>query len=228
MRCADFYKRWEQEPNWCEKTPGAVSQINSYLDLVKEIASRGINREKVYEKFPEGAARVIKEDDHRAELLNYVIACLNRNEKITAGDLKKFTFVKAYAPFPMEKTEVPPAPIARTLKEKFAPKEQPAPIKELPPQLSSDAPMDEVLKRDEVLLAQVGFVPASDYDPLTGGKIVRGPPIKIIHPPQVIQFTPTEKQWEFIREVMEGSDFETPEQVVSECVDRARESEWGK
>jgi len=130
VRCADFYKKWEQEPNWCEKTPGAVSQINSYLDLVKEIASRGLEKDLIYEKFPERAARVVttlKNEDGRADLLNYIIACLKRDERIMGGDLKKFTMVNNAPPKTEEKLEtidVPSAPIAPLLKEKYGGKEQ--------------------------------------------------------------------------------------------------------
>ena len=68
-RCVDFYRKWEKDPNWCEKTRGAVSQINSYLELVTEISSRGIDKEVIYAKFPETAARPvisIKDPDIRA------------------------------------------------------------------------------------------------------------------------------------------------------------------
>lgn len=110
MRCKEFYHRWEEDPNWCEKTPGAVSQINAYLDLVRDISARAeIEKDTVYEKFSERAARVvitIKDDAKRPDLLNYVIACLKRGEVITGGDLKKFTMVKEVLPLPMEKDHI--------------------------------------------------------------------------------------------------------------------------
>ena len=37
-------------------------------------------------------------------------------------------------------------------------------------------------KRKEAMAAASGFTPASDYDPITGGKFIRGPPLKITKP----------------------------------------------
>lgn len=91
VRCVDFYKKWEKDPNWCEKTKGAVSLINSYLDLVNDIHGRGIDKEVVYVKFPETSARPvfsIKDPEIRVKIMNYICSCLNRSEKISAGDLK--------------------------------------------------------------------------------------------------------------------------------------------
>lgn len=224
MRCADFYKKWELEPNWCEKTPGAVSQINAYLDLVKEISSRGIERQKVYENFPEGAARIIiaKKDGGRADLLNYVIACLNRDEKITAGDLRGFTFVKAVQQLPVEKLPEPPA------------QEQGTP--DIPWSCSVPCPDGKDHTQTDKIRGKIcGLLgipcnqiarnrcPFIDIDPLTGGKIIRGPPIKITHAPQTIHFTPTEKQWGFIREVMKKIKTDSPEDVISDFVDTMME-----
>jgi len=35
-RCEDFYKKWEGNPNWCEKCDETVRRIDLYVDLVKE------------------------------------------------------------------------------------------------------------------------------------------------------------------------------------------------
>ena len=36
VRCEDFYKKWEGNPNWCEKCDETVRRIELYVDLVKE------------------------------------------------------------------------------------------------------------------------------------------------------------------------------------------------
>jgi hypothetical protein len=72
-----------------------------------------------------------------------------------------------------------------------------------------------------------GFVPAGDIDSITGGRIVRGPPIKILREPQVIHFTPTPKQWEFIERMVKSGEFETSDEVVSAALDTAMLQEGG-
>ena len=260
VRCADFYKKWEQEPNWCEKTPGAVSQINSYLDLVKEIASRGLEKDLIYEKFPERAARVVttlKNEDGRADLLNYIIACLKRDERIMGGDLKKFTMVNNAPPKTEEKLEtidVPSAPIAPLLKEKYGGKEQPAssgqPIKpehgiiltesycrakkceqlkpckergnriECFPAGAEPRHMNECpIEKRERLAKEGGFVPASDIEPITGGKFVKLAPVKVTKAPMTVHFEPSPKQANFIHEAIASGKFDSPEQVISQALD---------
>lgn len=36
VRCEDFYRKWEEVPNWCEKCDETSRRINLYVDLVKE------------------------------------------------------------------------------------------------------------------------------------------------------------------------------------------------
>jgi len=55
-RCEDFYEKWRKYPNWCEKTKGAVSQINSYLKLVDQLSGDGIPEEFSFVNFSAGAA----------------------------------------------------------------------------------------------------------------------------------------------------------------------------
>ena len=57
-----------------------------------------------------------------------------------------------------------------------APEEAP----ELPPPLPPDAPMSERLKRDNQLLERSGFSRASEYDPATGGRLIKNTPYKVI------------------------------------------------
>lgn len=58
-RCKEFYDKWEREPNWCEKCQSAVSQIDSYLGLVRELEGEGIDRNITFAILPETVARGI-------------------------------------------------------------------------------------------------------------------------------------------------------------------------
>jgi len=64
-----------------------------------------------------------------------------------------------------------------------------------------------------------GFVPAGDIDSITGGKIVRGPPVRITKAPMTVHFEPSPKQANFIHEAIESGKFDTPEQVISQALD---------
>lgn len=90
-RCPEFYAKLLKDGNFCGLSDGAISQIKGYLETVDKIASRGVPKEQVMERFPEGAARPLlslKDDETRLKALNYVISRLKDGEKITAGDLK--------------------------------------------------------------------------------------------------------------------------------------------
>lgn len=50
---------------------------------------------------------------------------------------------------------------------------------EIPPQLPPEAPMSEKIKRDELTLANTMFIPGSQYDPATGGRLIKGPGVVI-------------------------------------------------
>jgi len=90
-RCPEFYSKLLKDGNFCGLSDGAISQIKGYLETVDKIASRGVPKEEVMERFPEGAARPLlslKDDETRTTALNYVVGRLKEGEKITAGDLK--------------------------------------------------------------------------------------------------------------------------------------------
>lgn len=40
VRCEDFYKKWEECGNFCEKHPDTAQKIDKYLDFIHEIESR--------------------------------------------------------------------------------------------------------------------------------------------------------------------------------------------
>ena len=56
-RCVEFYRRWKKDPNWCHKCQSAVSEIESYIDLVDGLEKRGVPQNISIEMLPEGVAR---------------------------------------------------------------------------------------------------------------------------------------------------------------------------
>lgn len=99
-RCADFYKKWERDPNWCEKCKSAVSQINSYIDLADNLEKRGISKEFTMVNLPERAARplfAIRDENIKEKV---ILKCQERlkgeigagrgnTKKLTTGDVAK-------------------------------------------------------------------------------------------------------------------------------------------
>lgn len=82
-RCVEFYTKWEKDPNWCEKCPSAVRQINSYMELVDEMERRGISRERTIVQLSETAARPI-----------FSIQDENIKEKVISSVQKSLEFKK--------------------------------------------------------------------------------------------------------------------------------------
>jgi phage N-6-adenine-methyltransferase len=100
MRCADFYKKWKRNPNWCHKCESAVSEIESYIDLVDGMEKRGLPSEIAYAKLPENVARPlisIQDEEIKENAIQHVENLLKREtptggaytEKITKGDVEQ-------------------------------------------------------------------------------------------------------------------------------------------
>lgn len=100
VRCADFYAKWERDPNWCEKCRTAVIQINEYIDLVADLEEKGIDKDVTYVTLPENAARPlfgIRNDEKRAKAISHVENALTRKtptggqytKKLTKSDVEK-------------------------------------------------------------------------------------------------------------------------------------------
>jgi hypothetical protein len=91
-RCVEWYDKFERDGNFCGLSATGISQVKAYNEMRKKIAVHVPDKAFVVENFTEGAARVlssVKDDETRTSGMNYVIECLKRKEKVTAGDLKK-------------------------------------------------------------------------------------------------------------------------------------------
>lgn len=92
-RCAEFWDKWEREPNFCGLSPQSISEIKGYLELRDKVIKMGVAKAVFYESCPSGACRPVlrlADDGTRTEATNYIISCLKRGEKVTQGDLKGF------------------------------------------------------------------------------------------------------------------------------------------
>jgi len=90
-RCADFWKKWRKEPNFCGLSPQAISEIKGYLELVEKLTRSGIQEETIFEMCPSGACRPLlrlSDDETKTEGINYLIRHLKDGEKVTAKNLK--------------------------------------------------------------------------------------------------------------------------------------------
>ncbi len=96
-RCIEFYEKWQREPNWCEKCPSAVSQINSYIELIEKLEQKGVSKEFTIVKLPEGAARpLFQEKDSlvKEKAIDAIKKCLKSKKNPHNGRfIKKFDAV---------------------------------------------------------------------------------------------------------------------------------------
>lgn len=120
VRCADFYKKWERDPNWCEKCESAVRQIDEYIELANSLEANGVPKERTFVQLPEGAARPlfsIRDEETRRKALSSVEKCLNsekdvdtgrfvKNKKLTAGDVQQIVKKAASEVRPTEPRKV--------------------------------------------------------------------------------------------------------------------------
>lgn len=99
VRCADFYEKWKKDPNWCEKSPAAVSRINSYLSLIDEICEReNLTPELVSINFPERAARAVmsvKDEAVKKVVINDAIDMVRRGVKVTSADVSDWIEIES-------------------------------------------------------------------------------------------------------------------------------------
>ena len=136
--------------------------------------------EKKVEKKPTDPTAIINaiEDEAlRAKVAAYRESCLSRGERVYANDIRDYIKMAEISPASLG-DRVRAAEIAAAAANQPAP---PAPIAaELPPPLPETATIAERLKRDEAVLKANGFCPASEFDPATGGRLIRTIPYKVI------------------------------------------------
>lgn len=101
MRCADFYEKWKRDPNWCQKSPDAVRQIDHYLGLVAELETHGAEPAAIYKKFPEAVAREvlkIKEEEIKETVLHNAAGMIKRGEKVSKSDILVWAGIEKPSP----------------------------------------------------------------------------------------------------------------------------------
>ena len=83
-RCEEFYDAWRKDPNWCEKSPGAVSQINAYIKFLDQLEEDGIPQSFTIVNLPEGVARPlvsIRDPTIKDQVLEKVKTSLKAKQK---------------------------------------------------------------------------------------------------------------------------------------------------
>jgi SAM-dependent methyltransferase len=87
-RCVEFYQKWANDPNWCEKCKSSVSEINSYLSLLEELEGRGISKKFAMANFAERAARPIfreRDSQVRDNAIDILTKMLTQGKRLTSG-----------------------------------------------------------------------------------------------------------------------------------------------
>ncbi len=90
-RCEAFYERWKKDPNWCEKSPESVRQIDHYIEMHTALVALGANPSAIYKRFPSSVALEIlkiKEEEARNSVLENVAGMINRGDKVSLKDIK--------------------------------------------------------------------------------------------------------------------------------------------
>ena len=91
MRCEAFYDKWKRCGNFCEKHPDTAEKIDRYLDLVQELAERGVPEERTIGALTEGAARPllsIQDEETKQKGISHIETALNRKTP-QGGDYHK-------------------------------------------------------------------------------------------------------------------------------------------
>jgi hypothetical protein len=88
MRCADFYKKWKRNPNWCHKCESAIKEINSYIDLADGLEKQGIPQETVFNGLSQWAARpliAIQDEEIKEKALSSISNALESGKSPITG-----------------------------------------------------------------------------------------------------------------------------------------------
>lgn len=81
-RCEEFYEKWSEDPNWCEKCKRQVDYINNYLGFVDLCEDEyDIDRTMVQSCFSERASRPLiqeKDPEVKQKAIDFVARELQR------------------------------------------------------------------------------------------------------------------------------------------------------
>ncbi len=85
-RCKEFYDKWEEDPNWCEKCKSQVSDINRFLGFVDELEeNHHFDKNSAKVEISETAIRPLlrlKDPIHRDKAISAVVSALNAPNKV--------------------------------------------------------------------------------------------------------------------------------------------------
>lgn len=97
MRCADFYEKWKKDPNWCEKSPDSVREIDHYIETHSLLVEKGCDAGAVYKMFPARVVReVLKITDPatKERVLTNAAGMIKRGDKVASSDIKTWAGIE--------------------------------------------------------------------------------------------------------------------------------------
>lgn len=133
--CVDYLQKFKREGNFCGLDKGQVSRLNGYANLLETLEKQQIPEDVIINNFTVGAATPLLpvKDERRTDCLNYIVSQLKTGKKVTAGQVRAKLQIynkPVTEPQPAPATtneklistnlvDVPAAPIAPILKEKY-------------------------------------------------------------------------------------------------------------
>jgi hypothetical protein len=172
VRCADFYEKWKRDPNWCEKSPKAVEQIDHYLALVEEITEQGVEPIAIYKNLPEKVGREIyklKGDPRKTIVINSA-GKIKRGEKVSTGDVNVWLGIEPKTPSQSDeekRTKVPnPTPVP-SVKPEPAQVPEPEKVEQKAWTLSDKIKAQKVIEEPAEVDADGFFIPKKIPPPAT-------------------------------------------------------------
>lgn len=240
MRCADFYEKWKKDPNWCQKSPDTVREIDHYLSLVGELENLGVETAAIYKKFPEGVARdilKIKDEKIRASVMGNTAGMIRRGEKVSSADVKVWAGLeerpRKITPCTGEKKTAIAVSSTPDHGVKTKNSDDPAPVTEprtladqmrdTVPQKTPAGPGPSPSKKPETCCNDGTFVPASRVVRAgSGGVFATGhpaPPRMTKDSGRTLTIAFDSGQWETLKELQRAGQADGFEEAVKFCVD---------
>jgi predicted HNH restriction endonuclease len=91
-RCAEFYEKWNRDPNWCEKNQRTVEHIDNYIGILNTFEKRGIAKKLVVPRLSEYVARSLFEKKNKQikdQLIERLADILRSGKRCTSSDMKR-------------------------------------------------------------------------------------------------------------------------------------------